>query len=422
MKKISLLLLGCLLTIGSYAQQKVDTTQVVISGRANAQQTYQKPYVILISVDGFRYDYMQKYHAKNLLQLAHQGIWAKKGMYPSYPSKTFPNHYSIITGLYPSHHGIVDNRFYDPQRKAFYRIGSKAVLDGSWYGGVPLWALAEKQGVLSASLFWVGSESNAGGARPTYYYHYNETFSGVDKATIIKNWLELPEAKRPHFITVYFPEVDHAGHGYGPDSPQVKKAVHYIDGAVEKLVKTLKPLHLPINYVFVSDHGMIAISPKNYIPLPAINRKKYVVVNSGTFVHITAKDKKNIKPLYRKLKRLNPENYKVYLAKNFPKKLHYSTREDKTRRIGDIILVPDGTKFFVNGKRKPAIGQHGYNPYKVPQMKATYMAWGPAFAAPQVISPFQNINIYPMIAHILGLKITQPIDGKLRVLKKTLKR
>ncbi|HNN30585.1 MAG TPA: ectonucleotide pyrophosphatase/phosphodiesterase, partial [Chitinophagaceae bacterium] len=145
-----------------YAQNKVvDTNQVVTPNRVNTEQTLQKPYVILISADGFRYDYFKKYKAKNLLNIAAKGVWAKKGMHPSYPSITFPNHYSIITGLYPSHHGIVDNIFYDSIRKETYKIGSKTVIDGTWYNGLPLWALAEKQGMLSASLFWVGSESNA---------------------------------------------------------------------------------------------------------------------------------------------------------------------------------------------------------------------------------------------------------------------
>lgn len=411
-----------LFTIQALAQKQVDTTQKIIPGRFNSEEAKKQPYVILISADGFRYDYAEKYHANYLLSLAHNGIWAKDGMYPSYPSITFPNHYSIATGLYPAHHGIVDNVFYDPARKEKYIIGTPSILDGSWYGGEPLWSLAEKQGMLAASLFWVGSESDAGGMRPTYYYAYHEKFSGADKAQIIKNWLSLPEDRRPHFITLYFPEVDHKGHSFGPDARQTEYAVQYIDSSIQKLTEALTPLNLPINYIFLSDHGMIAVEQKDYIPMPPIDKDKFVVVNSGTFARITALDPKDIDPLYKALCNGNHDNYKIYLAKDFPRKLHYSTREDHTRRIGDIILVPNGSKILVDVGRKTSIGKHGFDPHEIPEMKATYIAWGPAFKTSKEIRPFSNVNVYPLIAHILNLNITQPIDGKFKKLKKTLKR
>lgn len=420
MKKFLFLVLiqFCIL---AFAQKEVDTAQVVTSDRRNSAETLKKPYVILISSDGFRYDYFKKYNAQNLLNIAKQGVWAENGMYPSYPSITFPNHYSIATGLYPSHHGIVDNVFYDPTRKEMYKIGSETVKDGSWYGGLPLWGLAENQGMLAASLFWVGSESNAGGTRPSYYYPYHEKFNGEDKARIIKNWLELPEDKRPHFITLYFPEVDHAGHKYGPDAKETQDAVHFVDQSIKTLVETLKPLNLPINYIFVSDHGMIKVDSDNYLSVPEIDKDKFVVVNSNTFVRITAKNEADVLPLYQKLKKERTSDYNVILQKRFPRKLHYSGREDSKRRIGDILLVPNAPKAFVDKGKKTSIGKHGYNPFKTPEMKASFIAWGPAFQEPQTIKPFLNINIYPAIAEILGLKITQSIDGDIKVLKKTLR-
>ncbi len=415
-------LLFILIFVFNFSQKIVDTAQVVVPDHKNSAETLKKSYVILISSDGFRYDYFKKYNAQNLLNIAQNGVWAENGMYPSYPSITFPNHYSIVTGLYPSHHGIVDNIFYDPARKEMYKIGSETVKDGSWYGGLPLWGLAENQGMVAASLFWVGSESNAGGTRPSYYYPYHEKFSGDDKARIIKNWLELPEDKRPHFITLYFPEVDHAGHQFGPDAKETQDAVHYVDNAIKNLVETLKPLNLPINFIFVSDHGMIKVDAGNYLSVPEIDCDKFVVVNSNTFVRITAKDQNDILPLYHELKKKRTRDYKVILQKRFPRKLHYSGREDDKRRIGDILLVPDAPKAFVDKGKKTSIGKHGYNPYKTPEMKASFIAWGPAFKEPQVIKPFGNINIYPMIAEILGLKITQPIDGKQEVLEGILKK
>lgn len=418
MRKVFTLLLVFGFLLG-FSQTIIDTAQIVIPNRVNAELTKSKPYVILISADGFRYDYLQKYNATNLLALAKDNVWAKEGMYPSYPSITFPNHYSIITGLYPSHHGIVDNTFYDPTRNEMYKIGSETLKDGSWYGGLPLWGLAENQGVLAASLLWVGSESNAGGTRPTYYYPYHEKFNGDDKARIVRNWLQIPEEKRPHFISLYFPEVDAAGHHFGPDSKETEEAVHFVDASIGKLINELKPLNLPINFVFVSDHGMMKID-QNYLAVPEIDRDKFVVVNSNTFVRITAKNEKDISELYVSLKKNASHDYKVVLDKRFPRKLKYSSREDQLRRIGDILLVPNAPKVFADAGKKVSIGKHGYNPYKTPEMKASFIAWGPAFEKQKMIKPFGNVNIYPMIAEILNLKITQPIDGNAKVLRKIL--
>lgn len=421
MKKISLLC-ALILSLFISAQKVVDTTQIVFPGRVNTEKTLTEPYVIFISVDGFRYDYIEKYDAENLKHLAKRGVWAKEGMYPSYPSSTFPNHYALITGESPSHNGLVDNVFYDAKRKDFYVIGSKTVVDGSWYGGVPLWALAETQGMRAASLFWVGSESDAAGVRPTYYYRYQEQFSGKDKARIIKNWLQLPEDKRPHFITVYFPEVDHAGHEFGPNAQQTSKAVHYIDKAIKELVDTLAPLGLPLNFILVSDHGMIEIPSQNYVTLPSIDQRKYIVVNRGTLAHIYAKSPQDIVPLYKALKKQNHKGYKIYLAKDFPKELNYNAQEDYAHRIGDILLVPEGTHLLVSLGSQPSVGKHGFDPYKVPQMKASFLAWGPAFKKGKTIKPFVNVNVYPLIAKILGLKIEHPIDGDISVLDKTLRK
>jgi predicted AlkP superfamily pyrophosphatase or phosphodiesterase len=200
-----------------------DTTQYITWDRVNSPQQEKKPYVILISADGFRYDLADKYQATNLLKLRAQGVQAEY-MFPSYPSLTFPNHYTIVTGMYPAHHGLVDNYFYDTTRKSFYSYKNpKTARDSFYYGGTPLWVLAEQNKMLSASFYWVGSEAAVQGVRPTYYYHYNEAIPVDDRIEIIKSWLALPEDRRPHFITVYFPQVDHAEHSYGPDAWQTKR-------------------------------------------------------------------------------------------------------------------------------------------------------------------------------------------------------
>ena len=189
---------------------QVDTTQKVDLTRHNSKKQQDKPYLILISTDGFRYDYAKKYKANTLIKLSEEGVRAEY-MIPSYPSVTFPNHYSIVTGLYPSHHGIVDNKFYDAKRNDFYIVGNRAkVEDGSWYGGTPLWVLAEQQHMLSASFYWVGSEAAIKGIRPTYYYNYTEKIDIDQRVQVVVNWLSLPADRRPHLITFYMPETDHA--------------------------------------------------------------------------------------------------------------------------------------------------------------------------------------------------------------------
>src|SRR6201996_7629105 len=237
MKKIVFSFLFIVAVVVTNAQ---DITQQVVPGRKNDPLQENKPYVILISADGFRWDYAEKYHAKNLLALGAEGVKAES-MIPSFPSVTFPNHYTLVTGLYPSHHGLVNNSYYDRSRNDFYSMGAKAkVADGTRYGGTPLWVLAEQQHMLAASFYWVASEADIKGTRPSYYYIYNEKI-GIDKRIQeVKNWLELPAEKRPHMITFYFPEVDHAGHTYGSDARETEEAVGFVDKAVGDMVKAVK--------------------------------------------------------------------------------------------------------------------------------------------------------------------------------------
>lgn len=413
MKKCFLFIL--LLSLQSLFLSAADTTQIVVPNRFNTKEAQEKPYVILISADGFRYDYAQKYNAIHLLQQTHNGV-AAKAMIPSYPSITFPNHWSLITGLYPSHHGLVDNNFFDYSRKESYNMSNKKnAEDGSWYGGVPLWSLAEKQGMLSASMHWVGSASNAGGMRPTYYYPYHMEFSPTKKIEVVVNWLTLPDNKRPHFITLYFPETDYYGHLYGPDSKQTDSAVHLIDNAVDLLVKKVNELGLKnVNYIFVSDHGMLRVDIENPLDIPEIllDKERFDIFNSQTLLRVVVKDKRKVRKVYRTLKRNKTKDYEVYLTKKFPKRLHYSTKDDRYNRIGDILLVPNATKIFLEKGKKSSPGKHGYDPYLVPEMKAVFYAWGPAFKKNVKVEEFSNVDVYAIVSEILGLKIPFRIDGK----------
>jgi len=423
MKKINysfcFLVTALFLCVESQVNAQTDTIQHVAQGRKNDAAQIKKPYVILISADGFRYDYAARYKASHLLELSQNGVQAES-MIPSYPSVTFPNHYTLVTGLYPSHHGLVNNSFLDEKAGERYSMGAKAkVRDGKWYGGTPLWVLAEQQHMIAASMFWVGSEAEIKGLRPTYYYDYTEQITVDKRISIVKNWLSLPEEKRPHLITFYLSEPDHAGHSFGPDAPETEKAVKMVDSVIYELTKAIEPLHLPVNYVFVSDHGMTAVDREHPIATPKeIDTAKYIIAASGTLMDIHAKNKADIQPLYDQLKG-NEKDYKVYLKSNMPEHFHYSAKDDRMNRIGDILLVPEWPKVF--SSRKPGIGHHGFDPSVVTDMHATFLAWGPAFKKQVKIPSFENVNVYPLVANILGLSYQEPIDGKLEVLKPILK-
>src|ERR1700759_3913046 len=249
----ALLFLSC---FASLLAQEI-TPVITVDHGPNAPEQRQKHYVVMVSLDGFRYDYAKKYGAKHILAIGAKGASAPEGMIPSFPSLTFPNHYTLVTGLYPEHHGIVANSFYDPEQKQTYSYRDpKTVTDGSWYGGTPLWVLAEQQGMRSACFFWPGSEAEIAGKRPTYYLKFDDRFPDEKRIDQVVAWLRLPPEQRPHFITLYYSTVDHAGHQYGPDSPQTAAAVQHVDQLVGTLWANLAQLHLPIDLIVVSDHGM----------------------------------------------------------------------------------------------------------------------------------------------------------------------
>lgn len=421
MKKLFVLFLtGFFLSLFSQA----DTAQVVVPNRKNSVDALSKPYVIMISADGFRYDYAQKYKAENILKYAQNGVSAK-AMIPGFPSITFPNHWSLITGLYPAHHGLIDNYFYDYKKEKFYAMSSKEnAEEGSWYGGIPLWSLAEKEGMLSASMMWVGSASDAAGMRPSYYYHYHEKFSPNEKVDKVIDWLKLPEENRPHFISLYFPEVDGAGHRFGPDSPETEKAVHLVDDALKNLVDKVNALGLKnVNFIFVADHGMIKVDTEKPLEIPELllDKNRFDFYNSQTLLRVVVKNPLEVKSVYKKLKKNKTSDYDVFLDKRFPRKLNFAHRDDRYNRIGQIILVPKPSKIFLEKGKKTSSGKHGYSPYDVPEMKAIFVAFGPAFKQNKEIGEFQNVNVFPIVTDILGLKIAQPIDGTQKVAKEILK-
>lgn len=416
-KLVSVIL--CFLFVSAITGQ--DTTEQIVPGRMNSSLQQQKPYVILISADGFRHDFAEKYQAKNLLQLRKKGATAAY-MTPSFPSLTFPNHYTIVTGLYPAHHGLVDNSFFDFNKKQTYSMADKKmVADPYWYGGTPLWVLAEQQKMLSASFYWVASEAPIQNLSPTYHYIYNEKISIDTRIEKVKQWLALPAEKRPHFISFYFPDVDHAAHMHGPDSKETAEAVQFVDESIGRLNAVAEASGLPVNIVFVADHGMAEVDHQHTLPYPAfIDTANFLINNGSAVLQLYAKDPSAISTMYQQLKK-EAKDYDVYLKAEMPDKLHYQAKNDRFNRIGDILLLAKLPKVFTRQGKPTSPGKHGYDP-TLPDMRASFQTWGPAFKKDLKIDGFENIHIYPMIATILGLKYdASKIDGKKEVLQQILK-
>lgn len=398
-----------LLFASGYAQ--TDTTQQIIPGRKNSIEQQKKPYVILISSDAFRYDFADEYKAQHLLAFADSGVRAAS-MIPSYPSLTFPNHYALVTGLYPSHSGLVHNNFYDPKTGRRYNNNDKkAVADSSWYGGTPLWVLAEQQQMLSASFYWVAAEAPIQGINPTYYYNYNKLIPIQRRIAQVGEWLHLPDEKRPHLITFYMSDVDDAAHKYGPDSKETGAAVHFVDSVVNELVKVAKSTGLDVNFIFVSDHGMTRVDNEHPLELPVIDTNKFVVAGDGILVELYARPGADVQGTYKKLK-AGAKNYQVILKKDMPAKLHYGADDDRFNRIGDILLKPEWPHVFkYMGKTHINPGWHGLDPYLVKDVHATFMAWGPSIKKGVKTGSFNNVNVYDVITSILSLKPNEQTDG-----------
>ena len=398
-----------------------DTIQQIVPGRKNAATQLSKPYVILISADGFRYDYAKKYNAENLLKLRRSGVKAKS-MIPSFPSVTFPNHYTIATGLYPSHHGLVYNVFYDRNRKDTYSIGNRrTVEDGTWYGGTPLWVLAEQQGMLSASYYFVGSEAAIKQTYPSYWYRFGDNTDINYRIDKVVDWLKLPEDIRPHFITFYMSNVDHNGHMFGPETPQTAEAVQFVDKAMGSMVEKVNALGLPVNFIFLADHGMAAVDTVTRINIATmIDTSRFIIRGGGTSLHLYAKDSTDIQSTYELLKK--KENFfTVYQREEIPAKWHYTKADDVFNRIGDIFIVPQYPKVLSGYTNRISPGAHGFDP-AIKKMHAVFYAWGPQIKNGKTIGSFENIHVYPLVCQLLGLKYNEQIDGDPKVLEKIIRK
>ncbi|WP_062567763.1 alkaline phosphatase family protein [Pseudoalteromonas arabiensis] len=361
--------------------------------------------VVLISIDGFRWDYIEKHDAKNLKIISEQGVRATK-MRPVYPTKTFPNHVSIITGLLPVNHGIVDNRFCDTERNECYKMG-KGKDDSTWLNGIPLWNLAQMQGVKAATYFWPESDARFNGMLPDYFYHYSKHSDYQKRVDQIIQWLSLPKAQRPRLVVSYFSLVDSMGHEYGPDAQQTYDAVQQLDSLMADLHTRLKALDENINLVIVSDHGMASVDPSMSIKIDSLPKDdNFMVQNTGPRVLYYAKpnSKADIKGFSKKLAKAADGRY-IVLTDQQKRDYYY----DKGPRVGDIVLQTTAPRVFTDSKMASYLGTHGYA--YTDDMAATFIASGPAFKRHVQLDEVNNLDVYPLIAKLLGLKILSPIDS-----------
>lgn len=376
---------------------------------AAAQETH-KPYVVMVSLDGFRWDYPTIFDTPHLNTLARLGVKAKS-MQPCYPTKTFPNHYSIVTGLYPDHHGIVNNNFYDPSTQKIFTLKTAAKKDSTFYGGNPIWNLAEKQGVKAACFYWPGSDTGFKSA--SIYKEYDESVSYETRIDTVVSWLRLPEKERPHLITLYFDQPDETGHNYGPLSEENKKMVPKVDAVIGQLMQKMDalPIGKEINLIVVSDHGMTPIyNDKKVAVLDYLKPEWYgyaAVINPIMSIQAKEGFHDSIAQALDKVK-----NIKWYSSKNVPKRLHFGSNP---RTLDFVVEAEKEFSLVYKMEHKVEGGTHGYD-NQMKDMQAIFYAKGPNFKVGKEVKSFRNVSVYPLIAAILGLK-TEAIDGDLDEVK-----
>ena len=372
--------------------------------------------MILVSLDGFRWDYLQKFQPTNLTRLAKEGVQAKR-LIPVFPSLTFPNHYTIVTGLYPEHHGIIGNNFYDPAFKTNYNAFNAGSSESRWWSGEPIWVTAIKQGRTANCMFWPGSQAEIGGVRPTEWRPFSKNTTFTECVDTVLGWLETSN-KRPSFVTLYFHEPDSAGHRDGVDSPQLAEAVTQVDNAVGRLVDGIQRLKLAevVNLVIVSDHGMAELSPDRVITLGDYTDMSKVQVDfSGAVTGLRPRDG-NVDALYAVLK-TKEKHFRLYRREQMPKRFHFRDND----RIPPLVLVADEGWFITprttaeQAERTFLKATHGFDP-ELKSMGGVFIAQGAAFRRGVTIAPVENVHVYNLLCTTLGLKPARN-DGDERLVK-----
>ena len=339
-----------------------------------------------------------------------------KWMKPVFPTLTFPNHYSLVTGLHPGHHGIVNNSFFDPARKQKYSMSDEVtVTDGTWYRGEPIWVTAETQGMVAACHFWPGSQAAIKGVLPTFVKAYDGKVPNDTRVRTVLEWLRLPPDRRPHMITLYFSEVDTASHDGPLDSPEVEKAAQSLDRSVGLLLDGIDalPVRDRINVLITSDHGMVDASAAQAIPIESLVDLTGVEATFDgpvTSLHVTGGDRARATELRDRLN-ARLEHGHAYLRQELPERFHYRTDP----RGGDVIVVMEESWRLTRAGGKPPRrerwGAHGWD-NALPSMRATFLAMGPGIRAGVTVDEVENVDVYPLMTELLGLRAAAGIDGR----------
>jgi len=368
--------------------------------------------LLLVSIDGFRWDYLDRYEAPNLRQMAASGVRAE-GLIPQFPSKTFPNHYTIVTGLKLANHGIISNNMRDAGIPGEFSLANRDVLaDPRWWGGEPIWNTAEKQGRIAAAMFWPGSETVIGGRQATFWTPFDDGMPHEDRVGRVLEWLKLPDGKRPSFLTLYYSEVDNAGHDDGPESEAVRTAVSNVDRSIGELVAGVKAVGLDdrVHYVVVSDHGMAALSPDRMIVLDdLIDVAQMDVVDWAPVLGLSPKDG-DVEKLYATLKDKHP-HLAVYRRDEIPAVYGIAGHS----RLSPVIGIADEGWYITSKRevdrwrqpdRRAPRGTHGYDA-RAKSMQGVFIAAGPRIKSGVTVAAFENIHIYDFMCAVLGLTPAQ---------------
>lgn len=372
-------------------------------------------YVVVVSMDGFRWDYSLMYQTPFLDKLGEEGVYAR--MRPSYPSKTFPNHYTIATGLVPDHHGIIANVFVDRATGRKFSLSTpETKFDGYFYGGEPLWVTAKKQGVKSGIVYWPGSDVEIQGMRPDIYHKYQGTLLTYDeRIDEVRRMLSLPEAERPHLVMCYFDEPDHTGHHYGPMHPETRSKIESLDSLMCRFYQMLEglPIASQIDLIITSDHGMAMTSPERLVKLSDYVKPEWIeyVDYSIPVVLDAHKETRNGVTISYADSILfalqNVPHIDAWRREDVPAYLQFGSNAN----VGEIVVNPD-LGWIIDEQYRVTTGCHGYNPFDS-DMQVLFRAIGPDFKQHYTKTTlFQNISIYPLVCLLLGLE-PAPVDGKL---------
>ena len=360
--------------------------------------------LLLISIDGLHPDRINPADSPNIARLAATGVHAR-WMTPSYPSLTFPNHYTIATGLRPDRHGIVHNSMHDDELGVFRLSDRDAVGTSDWWGGEPIWVGAEKAGLPTATMFWPGSEAEVAGVRPTRWNLYDESVPAAARAAPVAGWLLAPAATRPRLATLYFHAVDSAAHAHGPDSTEARAALVDIDAAIGQLLGQLERGGRldHTNIILVSDHGMAPVPPGQQVSVgDMVTMEQARITSIGQVVQVQPEPGHVAEVEARLLGR--HDHYECWRREALPARWHYGTHP----RIPAIVCQMDEgwdalpPQVLVARAQGGTRGSHGYDP-ALPSMRAVFIASGPAFRQGAVIDPIDNVDVYPLMVRLMGI-------------------